>query len=523
MEDVSVTAEPLPDIAEEPLEDEVEPEAQDVEQSVVSPAAGLSATFLETPHSPQRRRRIVQYSGSGKKPGTTVQPLTALTPAQRNTIRQLRPTSASTTSAKKRKKRHSVNLKPKGSNRRRSLLAGPLSPDAALSVVDISDDEAPASAVVDNAQRESDNNGAEAVTQPTGKAKQPVGRRMLNALRNFTTRRKSTTPAPHEPSSSVKRKRGRPRKSSPVAARVSEGNDVGAAPGSTENTVPATKKRGRPRRSSPVIVEADDGSNNEEGFNEEGGNEEGGDEIASASNKRGRPRKSSPVLIEAQERDGQNEEADEVTSPPRRKGRPRKSSPVMVEADPNDGNTPHEESTAETPLVLKRRGRPRESGAQSGTPSVTRPKNKARAQVSSSVAEPSSSTGAALPAESSSEAPNAISVGVYRMTGAENLNPDTDEDNDGELAAGPMPKKSGVNAIDVLNQICGEVVEKHLVRIRAGGKKEKDNKKKKEWQEARKLVAQFGEDMETRLFQMVSAEQSQPPPISARPLVELPY
>ena len=503
-EDVSVNAEPLPDITEEVSEEENEPDVQPTRATLdvqLLSEQAQSHTFLETPQSPASRRKIVQYSGSAKKPSASAN--TFATPGQRPDVGQLRLKGNHVSPYRKRKKRRSIAQKIKGHGPRKSPLSSAARQVTEVSSQSESDDPVSASPTIGSVQPDRDRVETETTTRPTKEAKRPVKQRLLNALRKITSsRRSSNTPHPPEPSSSVKKKRGRPRKSSPARAEI-EAEGEGKAPG-RDVVEPAStlKKRGRPRKSSLVAQQAEAGLNN----NDAGNREEL--EPVSVPRKRGRPRKSSPIVQRPNEGKATFEH-DETpnASPPKSKNRAetKNTSAAAVEVDDGDAIDRHDEVGEESAVAPKRRGRPRKSDAGSTATATPKSHKSSRSLMPpSSAPEPSSSTAAAQPA--SGEGAKTISVGVYRMTGAKNLNLDGDGKDDEALGSMPIPKKSGVNAIDVLNQICGEMIEKNLQRIRKGAQKERDIAKKKEWQEARRVIGQFGEDLDTRLLQMVSGQ-----------------
>ena len=496
-EDVSVNAEPLPDIVEEVSGEESEPEVQPSRTTPdlqVPSEHAQSQTFLETPQSPASRRKIVQYSGSGKKPTTSASRL--VTPGQRQSFGQLRLKDKPASPYRRKKKRRSIAQKIKGHGPRKSPLASRVD-QAPEPSPNEDEDHASASPAAEIEQPGQERVDLEPTTQPMKEAKRPVKQRLLNALRKITSRPSSKTPQSEKPGPEVVKKRGRPRKSSPVRleANADDRNEVQNK--DTATPISTSKKRGRPRKSSPI------GRQTARERDRAPGND-WGDVPASVPKKRGRPRRSSTV-VQTLDQEGDPELDEEPEQHPPRTTREARSNQKPTTAVETDEGAPiNQEGEAEGRgvVVPKKRGRPRKSDVDATTPAAPRP------QIpSSSAQEPSSSTGAAQSA--SNEGARTISVGVYRMTGAKNLDLGIDED--ARKAAGylPMPKKSGVNAIDVLHQICGEMVHKNLDRIRKGGQKEKDAAKKKEWQAARRMVAQFGEDLDTRLLQMVS-EQSSP-------------
>ena len=489
-EDVSLNAEPLADIAEEEPESESEAQTQENNEPAQVEVTRQSGTFLETPQS-VRKRRVIQYtnasrSGSGRRQSSSVQPL-GITP-NRNNISQPSQTPQTSSSGKKRKKRKSIGQKPKGSSKRRSLLAEIVSPGEALSskVDAATNHPAPAPQGQLNGSEE----GVQALDLAPNE-KKPLRRRLLHAIQRLTGRR-SSTPVLSESTTSAKRKRGRPRKASTSNPKHHAEVEDRSIQRVDQSLSEVQEEQTAEERS--AAIGSDEGDTDVEA-----------DEIAAVQAKRARRKRRSVTTAEDQAEDESEavdaESADEIAPTPKR-GRPRKSLARAVEEE-RHGDGAEIGEDVEVVTSVKKRGRPRESDVQSAAPKSARQKQERQQHVSLSGAEPSSSTGAVQASETSADAPKAISVGVYRMTGAEHLKLDTDgqSDND-DLTA--IPKRSGVNAVDVLSQICGEQIEKHLMRIRTHAKREKDKKRRRELQDARQLISQFVNDLETRLLEMVS-------------------
>ena len=124
--------------------------------------------------------------------------------------------------------------------------------------------------------------------------------------------------------------------------------------------------------------------------------------------------------------------------------------------------------------------------------------------------------------ETSGEPPSKdepIPVTVHRISRLHKLNFLDEEGND--LAGPPpLPKKSSVNAIDVLGQICREMIAKTVENLREGGERERVDKRKAEWRRKRKTVEVFGEELDSRLFQMVCHHHTPTPSEIQKPAAE---
>jgi len=101
------------------------------------------------------------------------------------------------------------------------------------------------------------------------------------------------------------------------------------------------------------------------------------------------------------------------------------------------------------------------------------------------------------------EKPGTIPITVHRLSRPKPLD-HSSADEDILATSNPFPKRSGVNAIDVLSQICREMVAKAAENLKLGEAKERGERKKVEARK-RKAVEMFGEELDARLFQMTEA------------------
>jgi hypothetical protein len=67
----------------------------------------------------------------------------------------------------------------------------------------------------------------------------------------------------------------------------------------------------------------------------------------------------------------------------------------------------------------------------------------------------------------------------------------------------PHSNRSTVNAVDVLSQICRELITGSVEKLQQGAEQEEDATRLGEWKRKRKAVEAFGEELEERLFEMV--------------------
>ena len=94
----------------------------------------------------------------------------------------------------------------------------------------------------------------------------------------------------------------------------------------------------------------------------------------------------------------------------------------------------------------------------------------------------------------------AIPVTVHRLSRVQEI----DDDLDVLAGPAPFPKKAGVNAVDVLGQICRELIDKTINTLQQGADRERNNGSRAEWTRKRKSIEMFGDELDDRLFQMVS-------------------
>jgi hypothetical protein len=81
----------------------------------------------------------------------------------------------------------------------------------------------------------------------------------------------------------------------------------------------------------------------------------------------------------------------------------------------------------------------------------------------------------------------------------------------------PHSNRAGVNAVDVLSQICRELITGSVEKLRQGAEQENDNARLREWKRKRKAIEAFGEELEERLFEMVRFQLQLMSLVSAAP------
>ena len=527
--------------AEEEAEEEAEAEAKEeaeeedaASEVLVEPTAEdldlLSQvqrkTISVTPAKRRKKRKSIGQQSLRKKPKSVPRPLPQydiqdensasdaaahLTPRQEVVATSVEDTTASQSTTKKRKS---------------AAQKGPLEP------------------ADDNIERAGPEGHVEEVTDPPTLLKKrgrPAGKRVTELLE--ANERDEATENTVTPNS--EKRRGRPRKS-----------DVSIATGESPIIVKSTgKPRGRPRKSDIATPSKTTGQPAEEpnrttsrerrknhrqsnAADHDDSNAEV-DQIVEQPKPRGRPRKSNvantPANDSAQPTPSQDrasrgkkrkidalETADgrngkkaatqtEPASISKPRGRPRKVD-GLASTQRHDRSVPA--------LVSKPRGRPRKSdvsvAAQQGadeTPARPRGRPSTSDGLATSVTPRPKPRARSVPARGRSMSPGAnsqskkknksgsIPVLVHRLSGAQGFNFIEDDEDD---LAGPAPlmKKAGVNAVDVLSQICREIVAKSLETLNLNAQKEQGSKRA-EWKRKRKVVELFNENLQATLLKMV--------------------
>jgi len=184
-------------------------------------------------------------------------------------------------------------------------------------------------------------------------------------------------------------------------------------------------------------------------------------------------------------------EFDEELSSARRPGNQEHSveDDILSSAQTNRQGRPRTSHVSATAPVTKKAPKP-----QSARPKA--PKRRTHPRTLS----PISDTAERRPRK---ERPGAIPITVHRLSRP--LPTDySSADEDILAATNPFPTRGGVNAIDVLSQICREMVAKAAETLKLGEIRERGERKRVEIRK-RKAVEMFGEELDARLFQMTEA------------------
>ncbi|KAL9122325.1 MAG: hypothetical protein Q9187_001117 [Circinaria calcarea] len=151
----------------------------------------------------------------------------------------------------------------------------------------------------------------------------------------------------------------------------------------------------------------------------------------------------------------------------------------------------------------KRRGRPRRPSVVSGDLSRRKTTGSKAAPHRTHNAPPLSRNAIKQSGQrrSSESVVGSIPVTVHRLSRVQEI------DDEADVLAGPVPfpKKGGVNAVDVLSQVCREIINKTVDTLQQGVDREGNNRSRAEWTRKRKAIEIFGDELDDRLFQMTEA------------------
>jgi hypothetical protein len=264
--------------------------------------------------------------------------------------------------------------------------------------------------------------------------------------------------------------------------------------------------------------------------------EEQPDSDKSRASRRKRQREQSEPLAEPQ---GQAQPEGGATRVDKRRKRKEQDS---EREQPSEQEQPEPEVEVETSRTAKRRKHREEKEQQRGrrqqpTPEPEpEPENQQEAQVDREQAKAAKGRKGRRPENQTEEQPaeeattaeasqapkrkprqprgETVPVTVHRIVNATSLGgqPAHDESASEEDAESPnevasrqtdkLPTRGGVNAADVLAQICRETLEKTLTTLKNGIDNEANAARRQEWTLRRKAVEAFGTELEGRLFEL---------------------
>ena len=184
-------------------------------------------------------------------------------------------------------------------------------------------------------------------------------------------------------------------------------------------------------------------------------------------------------------------------------GKKLRGSPQEEREDDENAEGGSEEGQAQTGATKGKRRRERdvEESEQDGEATSARKRQKLKSKSSKAQ---SSSAKSSRDRRTKEAGDDKIHVTVQRISHVHrlNFNPDSDDDLAGP---GAFPKKKSPNAIDVLAQICREMIGKTITTVKGGFKDETNVARKNELKRKRELFERYGDELDGRLFQMTTA------------------
>lgn len=301
-----------------------------------------------------------------------------------------------------------------------------------------------------------------------------------------------------------------------------------------EESVPesSTTKRGR-RRKEPEQAEPEQEQDEDEDENNE----------PTQKASRGRRKRGKPSTAETVEADEPQEEEDTARTRSKRKGKNRE-----VEPDERPSVDETQERPAETQKSKEeaRKQQPQENGESSrrrGRPSLDKGHER-QPEAETPDTRPEASTEPDQPSKRRRGGPSAgttedepitrkrtkrrreqdgdqeprrregtVAITVHRLANTHILDSthaasdpsDDEQDSTDELEAvgKKFPSRSGVNAADVLSQICKEILDKHLITLDNNIASDAANQaKRSEYARQRKTIEAYGTQLEGRLFEL---------------------
>lgn len=295
-------------------------------------------------------------------------------------------------------------------------------------------------------------------------------------------------------SSSTKRGRRRQEPEQPQPGEEQQDEEEGNQP--TQKAPRGRRKRGRP--STAEIVEAEEVQE--------------GDTMQIRAERKGKNRAvepdERPSVDQTPERDGKTQkskdqtrrkEPQEIGESSQRRGRPSlgKGQERQPEAATETTDTRAESSSEPDQPAKRRRGRPSAAATEDSTTSGQRTK---RRREQDEGQEPRRREGT-------------VAITVHRLANTHILDSthatsgpsDDEQDSSDELEAvgKNFPSRNGVNAADVLSQICKEILDKHLTTLDNNIANDASNQaKRSEYARQRKTIEAYGTQLEGRLFEL---------------------
>ena len=170
--------------------------------------------------------------------------------------------------------------------------------------------------------------------------------------------------------------------------------------------------------------------------------------------------------------------------------------------DDNMIEDPESPATTRTPIKDKPRNRRQDRRAFSNVLPRTTPREKHKPARSRRQDSDASATAEAVDRTKASD--DLVPIVVHRLRVPAHANDGEESEND-ELAKPKFVRRGGVNAVDVLSQICRELVNKAALLMHRDESQENNDKRRSEWRRKRKVIEAFGEEFDSRCFALTEA------------------
>ncbi|MCJ1430112.1 hypothetical protein MMC29_008027 [Sticta canariensis] len=183
------------------------------------------------------------------------------------------------------------------------------------------------------------------------------------------------------------------------------------------------------------------------------------------------------------------------------RGRGRSRKEIAVDAavqgennedDDNDGPKPVEN------VSTRNRGRPKRNVLFEPSETSNTVKRK---RVQEKVTRDPDTIDKKIPIASRKPPKNSMPITVYRMSTNDALDSENDR-SDSLINPSALPKNNAVNVVDVLAQICRELVSKSTDSFGEAAKNERNQSKKATLERKRNTIETYGEELDNRLFQL---------------------
>lgn len=183
----------------------------------------------------------------------------------------------------------------------------------------------------------------------------------------------------------------------------------------------------------------------------------------------------------------------------RGRGRPRKAIQVDAAIREDDENDDNERPRPIEKAPTRKRGRTKLHVPTEASETATAMKQQ---RIRKKDAKDPETVDGKIPRVSRKPPKNSMPIAVYGMSTNDALGSDK-EHPDSLTSSSAFPKNDSVNAVDVLTQICREMVSKSNASLGEAARSERNKSKKAALERKRKNIEMYGEELENRVFQLV--------------------